>query len=197
MLMNKSLFDAQTNAKETADNGSPKAFFVPESLHQGRLQAAVALISRLHGVGTILDVGCGYGDLYPLLHDHFPGVSYVGIDPVEWVVDKAAEKLEAYPHVELYCGGIEDFTYEHRFDVVVSLGALAMISRESVPAFIAALYAHADRAVVLEWQDSRKYKGSFTAFTPDEIIKETSNYVRVGNSISREGDSAVTSLITL
>lgn len=193
MYMKKELFELESNVP-TEKKGKPEGFFAPSALHPHRLADAMELVSRLDGVATVLDVGCGYGDMYAQLVKKFPDVKYVGIDPVEWVLQEAANRLPE-GNVELYCCDLSDFHADHQFDVVLCLGVMAMIDKSVAPNFVAKLYQHAKQAIVLEWHDSRKYAGKFTAYEPTEMTALFSHPFRSSNSVKRDGESSLTTLI--
>lgn len=54
---------------------------------------------------SILDVGCGFGDMRAYLHDayQFP-VSYMGIDAVEGFIERAIEQNKKYDDAKFFCG---------------------------------------------------------------------------------------------
>jgi len=69
---------------------------------------------------SVLDEGCGVGDLYPFLEERFPGIQYTGVDINPEAIAMAKEK---HPDAAFVCA---DFTeYEGGFfDYVLSSGAL-------------------------------------------------------------------------
>ena len=75
---------------------------------------------------SILDVGCGCGDLYGMLKNKGMKVSYTGVDILEKMVQRAEE---CYPGTEFRCADIfqEDFCPENglgcpRFDITYASG---------------------------------------------------------------------------
>lgn len=80
-----------------------------------------ALTSRidLTGAQSVLDVGCGFGDLYPFLREQGFQGSYLGVDFIDELLDVGRK---AYPDADLRNADIEDFDSTRRFDLVVASG---------------------------------------------------------------------------
>lgn len=97
---------------------SPKALHWITQGDQERRFAALAQIANLSGC-SILDVGCGVGDLYYFLLKKFSNFKYTGIDIVPDMIFEAAQK---YPNVEFLTADI--FSIEKNFDYVLCSGAL-------------------------------------------------------------------------
>ncbi len=70
---------------------------------------------------SILDVGCGLGDLYPYLKSTISGFDYLGIDLVPEMVEKAKIK---YPAAAFENKDVLDFN-GRTFDFVLSSGAMS------------------------------------------------------------------------
>ena len=70
---------------------------------------------------TVLDVGCGLGDLLSWLHQNSCDVQYTGLDVTQPLLDVAASR---HPHAEFLLGNIVDTTVlaGRSFDYVVSSG---------------------------------------------------------------------------
>ncbi|MDC7227956.1 MAG: class I SAM-dependent methyltransferase [Spirochaetales bacterium] len=56
----------------------------------------------LHGK-SVLDVGCGCGDLYNLINDEFKDSDYTGVDILKKMVDRAVVE---YPDAQFFCADI-------------------------------------------------------------------------------------------
>lgn len=76
-------------------------------------------IGNLHNQ-SLLDEGCGVGDLYPFLRDQFPTVQYLGIDINPDAIAAAKEK---YPDGDFEVGDFLEYSGEY-VDYVFSSGAL-------------------------------------------------------------------------
>jgi SAM-dependent methyltransferase len=72
---------------------------------------------------SVLDVGCGYADLYPYLHQRFAGVQYTGIEQMPELLDVARARYLHAPGVVLRR---DDFLRAPlpRHDYVLASGAL-------------------------------------------------------------------------
>jgi SAM-dependent methyltransferase len=83
-----------------------------------RFQALTELLPIAH-VGSLLDVGCGFGDLYPFLRERGFRGAYTGIDLVSELIEVGRT---AYPEAELIVGDFTDYQRPDAFDVVLSSG---------------------------------------------------------------------------
>ncbi len=54
---------------------------------------AIARVGDFSG-RSVLDLGCGYGDLKAYLDERFPGVTYVGVDHVPEFIEDAKQRYE-------------------------------------------------------------------------------------------------------
>ena len=93
--------------------------------HALRLAKMLQLLSH-SGVGegeerTLLDVGCGYGALYPYLRSRWPRMQYTGIDLCKPMIDAA---LEAHPSASWIVGDLLEHDWTTRYDFVVCNGVL-------------------------------------------------------------------------
>ncbi|PXY46804.1 class I SAM-dependent methyltransferase [Flavobacterium hydrophilum] len=97
---------------------------------------------------SVLDIGCGNGDLCYYLSQHFTNVSYHGIDMIPAFLDNAIEKTKDFPDTTFYLG---DFMQGQLtvVDYVFVSGSLNY--KNSDPDFIfkviAHLYAHCNIAL--------------------------------------------------
>jgi SAM-dependent methyltransferase len=76
-------------------------------------------------VRSVLDVGCGEGNWYPVLKARRPGVRYTGIDPSEYVVQRFGERR----HIRL--GNVEaldQLKLRGPYDLIVCSGVLNYLS---------------------------------------------------------------------
>lgn len=78
----------------------------------------------------IMDLGCGTASYVPALMKEFPGIQYVGVEPIETSFKNASKNLEGIEntklHFKLGYDSIPDET-ENSFDLVFSLSALEHI----------------------------------------------------------------------
>lgn len=97
---------------------------------------------------SILDIGCGNGDLCYYLSQHFTNFSYHGIDMIPAFLDNAIEKNKDFPTITFYLGDFMQGTLPV-VDYVLVSGSLNY--KNSDPDFIfkaiAHLYAHSKIAL--------------------------------------------------
>nr|WP_255570118.1 class I SAM-dependent methyltransferase [Cohnella sp. CFH 77786] len=70
---------------------------------------------------SILDVGCGFGDLNRVLRKKCTNYTYLGIDLVEELVATGREKYPE-PHIRFMAGDFLSASFDRRFDYVLSSG---------------------------------------------------------------------------
>jgi trans-aconitate methyltransferase len=104
---------------------------------------------------TVLDVGCGTGDLRAFLDTRFTGVRYLGIDQMPEFIASARQLYADHPDTQFVLGTFDTLTLP-KADHVVASGALGY--RSADPHFvynaIARLYAAAQRAFVFNVLDA-------------------------------------------
>jgi len=83
-----------------------------------RYEAFGELLGDLSGK-TLLDFGCGKGDLYGFLRERGGGFAYCGVDVNPGLVELARVK---HPEAEFLALDIEEVPLERRFDLVVACG---------------------------------------------------------------------------
>jgi SAM-dependent methyltransferase len=97
-----------------------------------------ARFDMLEGIGdmndcSVLDVGCGHGDLRAYLDDKYPKMRYLGIDQMEDFLDIAIDRCANFPETSFFLG---DY-YVAKLpgvDYVIACGALSY--RRSKPGSI-------------------------------------------------------------
>ncbi len=83
-----------------------------------RYEAFLALLGNLEG-RSLLDFGCGKGDLLGFLRRHGARCAYTGVDVNEGLIALARRK---HPGAEFLCRDLEEEPIGRRFDVVVACG---------------------------------------------------------------------------
>lgn len=96
----------------------------PKSLGwmKGRQPVRFEALTRfvdLSNINSVLDVGCGFGDLSAYLKGRGFQGDYVGIDFIEGLIQVGRE---VHPGVDLRTCTLADFAKEKSFDLVVSCG---------------------------------------------------------------------------
>lgn len=121
---------------------------------------------------SVLDVGCGYADLYPFLKQRFAGVQYRGIEQMPELLDLARARYGSAPDVTLSTG---DFlrTPLPPSDYVLASGSLNY--RQRNPHFIyeaiEKLYGSCQRGLgfnLLSWEPADG--GPLAAHDPAAIV---------------------------
>jgi hypothetical protein len=147
-------------------------------VHERRLHTAGFLYGLLPSRSTILDVGCGFGDLL----DYLPkGVNYAGADMTQWIVDAAREAHPEHPFHHKSLAELAANT-QPRYDVVASLGVITTATPTELPLMLAQLRGLARRHVLVSWQLKGLYEGSFHAYSEKEV----------GSAFSRRLASVIT-----
>jgi trans-aconitate 2-methyltransferase len=98
---------------------NPSAYL---KFHSARLRPAIDLLQRsadmfpnLSAVNKVVDLGCGPGNITPLLCEKFPNAKVCGVDSSKEMIDKALKSLESTPYASrstFDTATIEDFVYK-------------------------------------------------------------------------------------
>ncbi len=118
---------SQDKAKEhIRQRFSRAAHSYDQYAHVQRLAADWLMDSIKEEPVTILEIGCGTGNLTRLLAERFPQARITSIDFAEAMVEQAREKLSSTGHVQFHCVDGETFikSTEERYDLVVSNATL-------------------------------------------------------------------------
>lgn len=170
---------------------TPAALLSPPELHALRLKRAAAMVGALVPPGsTLLDLGCGYGALRPLVK---PSVTYVGMDSNESMLAAARGRYPEtlFVHAEFppppgECEG---------WDYVVALGVACHLEpgRENLRWFASQLQRVAWRGMFVEFQSvERGYVGKLSSFSTDDVTYAFSQRPSVDHVLSDGEDSTVT-----
>jgi trans-aconitate methyltransferase len=139
-------------------------------------QSQLIRFQALIGVGdlegkSILDVGCGLGDLYQFLKLNFDDFSYLGIDLVPELIEQAKKK---YPSAQFQNWDIMDFP-EKSFSYVLSSGAMSFKvpdHKEKYFQMIKKLFNLAQEGVAFNMLDRKGHVDDelFAAYDDKEIV---------------------------
>ena len=102
--------------------------FRTRSSQEKRFEALIAL-GDLHG-RTVLDVGCGFGDLLVYLRDHGIEPSYTGLDLCEPMILRCRERFGAGT-ATFHVGDVLEWEPEEAPDYVVASGIFGLDSRDA------------------------------------------------------------------
>ncbi|MGD9591089.1 MAG: trans-aconitate 2-methyltransferase, partial [Candidatus Berkiella sp.] len=94
----------------------------------------------LKGNETILDIGCGPGNITALLAKQVPQGKVIGIDSAQKMVTFANEKYHDLKNLSFEKRNVLDFSYPHKFDLIVSFSALHWVINQKVA--LANIYKH-------------------------------------------------------
>ena len=121
---------------------------------------------------SILDAGCGHGDLREYIGDKFSGLRYAGIDQIDSFIDVAVERYAHYPETAFYFG---DFYKADLpvMDYVVVCGALNYKSNDPEYVFkaITKLFNNCRLGLVFNMLKSiENEEGILVAYDPEIIL---------------------------
>lgn len=114
----------------------------PRSLGWGdngrqHIRFAALMGIALSGEGSVLDVGCGFGDLYGFLQGTGWKGKYVGVDIVPTLLEEARKQ---YADIEVRLCDVLQEDLSEKFDYVISSGIFnARLRDEPQPAYIATM----------------------------------------------------------
>ena len=168
--------------------------WVSEASQTRRFEAIAQAADFNHS--SVLDLGCGTGDLKTFLDTRFAGVSYLGIDQVLEFVAQARARHAGAPHTSFELGDFAGMIFP-RVDHVVACGALSYRSSNPHHVFgiIAKMFASAAQTVVFSVLDSQLFPDHplLIGHDVDEIVafcQKLSPHVRVMRS-QVAGDTTV------
>lgn len=150
----------QSYARRREQHGcSPAAmYYSRDTLHQERLeQVAVLLKQHVAPQDSVLDVGCGFGDLVP----HLPECRYLGLDVIEEAVQEARRR---HPSHDFRCGNLLDMehTAENRFHWLAMVGIMGTLPLPEEVLQKGLALAH--KGVIVDFIDAAKSSGPLNAY---------------------------------
>lgn len=137
--------------------GSARALGWRNQLSQDARFEVIATIGELHG-RSVLDVGCGHGDLKAYLDQCAQDYDYIGIDQMSEFIDDARQRYAGYANAAFFQS---DFSQQElpQVDYVIASGALGY--RCAQPGFyadmIAKFYAAARIGLGFNMLDARTF----------------------------------------
>jgi len=126
---------------------------------------------------SLLDAGCGLGDLYALLTEKELNIDYTGIDIIPEFI-KVAQKN--FPETNFEIKDILEV--EEKYDYVLASGALSFKvanNNEHYKRVIKKMYEVANKAVAFNMLDNATHvdNGTYAAYHPKEIAGFCSSFV--------------------
>jgi SAM-dependent methyltransferase len=135
-------FAQRATTPERMDEGAVGAAVLRDLARVNRVTFAFApifrFVRRAGGAGTLLDAGCGYGDLLRALARRHPQMRLAGID-----LHVADARAATPPAIELIEGDV--FALERTFDLIVSSQFAHHLDDEGIVRFLRWIDGHARR----------------------------------------------------
>lgn len=124
----------------------------------------------VHDRASILDVGCGFGDLYHYLASRYPRIHYLGIDINPSMIALARRK---YPDAAFEVADFGDWEGSPR-DFCLASGAFSFAvadHKEVYFSYVKKMFAYSRVAVACNFLDARSHISdeTFAAYDPKEI----------------------------
>jgi SAM-dependent methyltransferase len=137
-----------------------------------------ARFAMFEGIGdmnecSVLDIGCGHGDLRAYLDERYPQMRYMGIDQMDDFLDIAIERCANFPETSFFLG--DYYTAELPFmDYIIACGALSYhrSGPDSIYQIIAKLFNTCRIAFGFNLLSKVEMPGGIlVAYDPQEILK--------------------------
>ena len=131
-----------------------------KSIGHAHREGILDAIDRLQPLGSLLEIGCSVGPNLHQIHQRFPRMRLVGIDPNEPAVEAAHEFV---PGASVIVGDARKLasTFEMKsFDVVLADASLMYITPEEIEDVMDQIALVAKKAVIIVERDSKSKKGS-------------------------------------
>ena len=142
---------------------------------------------------SILDFGCGLGDLYGFLEKRYNGFSYLGIDIVPELVEEAKKK---YPAASFKIANV--FELSEEFDYSFASGSLSYKVKEGPEfyyAVIRRLYDISRIGVGFNMLDGIDYDSdeTYQTYNPEEVLKYCKTFAQKIRLVTEyeEGDFTI------
>ena len=140
-------------------------------------EAQLARYKILSGIAdlddcSVIDVGCGHGDLRPFLGEHYPNLHYLGIEQIPALLDIAIERYAHLPETLFFEG---DFSIAELplTDYVIACGALSYHNSDPLYIFmmIEKLFNACTKGFAFNLLSKTEIAGGIiTSYRPAEIL---------------------------
>lgn len=102
---------------------SPEAVFWTKEKQEIRFQSLISKFNLENK--SILEFGCGFGDINKILKNTYKSYEYLGVDLVEDFI-KTGEKVYGNSNVRFQCGDFLSKDFDGKFDYVIESGIFNM-----------------------------------------------------------------------
>ncbi|NFN86292.1 class I SAM-dependent methyltransferase [Clostridium sporogenes] len=102
---------------------SPKAVLWTKEKQQIRFEALISQFDLENK--SILEFGCGFGDINKILKDNYKSYQYLGVDLIEDFI-KTGKKNYGTSNVKFLCGDFLNKNFDKKFDYVIESGIFNM-----------------------------------------------------------------------
>lgn len=122
---------------------------------------------------SILDLGCGFGDLRPFLAEHYADTIYLGIDFLKEFVDEAQQRYGHLPNTQFFQA---DFLTAGlpEVDCVIASGSLNYRSKNELHPWqsISKMWEIAQKGVILNLLDARYFQATtlLSGYQPQQVL---------------------------
>jgi cyclopropane fatty-acyl-phospholipid synthase-like methyltransferase len=122
---------------------------------------------------SILDLGCGFGDLKPFLDQHFTNIQYIGVENVPEFVEVAKKRFENDATVEITQADFAHLQFS-TIDYIIASGAFSYKLKNQQANFevIQKLFAKTNKAMAFNMLDDRYFKPNnmLVPYNREEVI---------------------------
>lgn len=155
--------------------------FTPQTLgwYTGKQDFRFRVATREFGkdIRSVLDIGCGFADLYIYFNSIGKNVSYTGIDLNEILLEEARRNIEnnALNIPNLILGDVLDYSFSEKYDAVIAIGITSMLlsrqdNYEYIESIIAKGYDLSDSVFIIDFcSDKLNRKSTRYGFEYDPI----------------------------
>jgi trans-aconitate methyltransferase len=162
-----------------------------QALGWKNLHSQQARFAMLEDIGdmndhSVLDVGCGHGDLRAYLDDKYPRMRYAGIDQMESFLDIAIDRYAHLPETAFYQGDCYSSELPS-MDYVLACGSLSYHNNDPnyIEFMISKLFNTCHVALGFNLLSKIEPGGILTAYDPEIIIQYC--YTLTDNVILHQG----------
>jgi SAM-dependent methyltransferase len=159
----------------------------PRALGWNKGRQHVRFAAALNSVGlefdSILDVGCGFGDLFGYLTERGWHGNYVGVDLCPELLEEGRKRFGPMG-ARFECADLSAEPLAHKADLAVAIGVfnhrLKGDNREFIAAILDAMWAHSKQAIVADFLSATADRPRSELFhaDPHEMLQLALGYTR-------------------